>query len=663
MRAYTLGNGSLHVGVDIRGQVRDLYFPRVGRENHIGGRIHRIGVFADGTMRWFDDDSWQITARAAADTMAGETIARNDALGVEVILRDIVYNEKNIFLRNISLTNLRGDARTIYLFFAHEMQMGETTRGDTAYYDPRCHAIVHYEGRRMLLFGAKSEDKIGFDQWAVGLNGIEGKEGAYKDAEDGELSNNGIEHGQVDSVFRLAAKYSGNEKKIFNYWVCAGRFFADVNKLNNYIEEVTPEHLETTASDYWRAWLKSQNITFGGLPSDIVQLFMRSLLVVRAHVDGEGGIIAASDTGILNQGRDTYAYVWPRDASYAARALLLAGDTQGAQRFFRFCNKVVSDEGYFMHKYLPDGSIGSSWHPWVRNGAIELPIQADETAIVLIVLREYFHVSRDLEFIEEVFNSLVRKSADFLMEYTDAKTGLPLPSYDLWEEVYCVTTYTASATYQALRAAADLSKLLGKHELESVYERAASKIKDAILAHLFDEARGVFYKAVYLEGNKMRVDPTLDFSSVYGVFEFGVLPPDDPRLVSSMNVMDENLYLKGTGTVGGMPRFTSDNYYRTSKEAPPNPWTVTTLWRAQYALRLAKTKQDLERVQEYLRWVVARATTSGMLSEQVDPFSGYALSVTPLVWSHAEFVTTVIEYLQKLDDLGLCKVCYPLRRR
>jgi len=33
------------------------------------------------------------------------------------------------------------------------------------------------------------------------------------------------------------------------------------------------------------------------------------------------------------------------------------------------------------------------------------------------------------------------------------------------------------------------------------------------------------------------------------------------------------------------------------------------------------------------------------------------------VWSHAEFVTTVIEYLQKMDDLGLCAACYPLRRR
>ena len=37
-----------------------------------------------------------------------------------------------------------------------------------------------------------------------------------------------------------------------------------------------------------------------------------------------------------------------------------------------------------MHKYNPDGSVGSSWHPWCgSDGLLQLPIQEDETALTL----------------------------------------------------------------------------------------------------------------------------------------------------------------------------------------------------------------------------------------------------------------------------------------
>ena len=208
MRSYTLGNGSLLIGIDPRGQVRDLYFPYVGRENHVSGRTHRVGVFADGTMRWMEDPAWRVSTRALHDTMVGTVDASLDIAGVRLSTRDVVYNEKNIFLREIVVTNERDEGREIAVFLGHEFQVGETARGDTAYYDPRAHCLVHYEGRRMFLMRAESEASVPFDQWSVGLSGIEGKEGTFRDADDGTLSQNGIEHGQVDSVMRLSARYA-----------------------------------------------------------------------------------------------------------------------------------------------------------------------------------------------------------------------------------------------------------------------------------------------------------------------------------------------------------------------------------------------------------------------------------------------------------------------
>jgi GH15 family glucan-1,4-alpha-glucosidase len=662
MRAYTLGNGSLHIGVDDRGQVRDVYFPHVGLENHVSGRFHRIGIYVDGTLSWLTDNEWQVTATAESETFGGTTTAHHERFGVTVMIEDTVYNERDIFIRAATITNHRDYERDVRIFFGHEFYIWDSLKGDTGYYDPEENALVHYKGRRVFLMSASIEG-VPFDQYSVGVFGIEGKEGSFRDAEDGELSMNPIEHGVVDSIMRVSCPLQPNASRTVYYWLVAGRFMNDIHALNAYVHKKTPQYLMKTSRDYWSAWLSTQDIEFADLPDAVVDLYKKSLFVIRSHTDKDGSIIASSDSDILNQGRDTYSYMWPRDAAYAARALILAGDTSTARQFFSFCNSVITEAGYFKHKYLPDGAIGSSWHPWVRNGKRELPIQEDETAIVLVVLKEYYTVTRDIEFVEQVFNSLVRSAGDFLTTYIDSNTNLPHPSYDLWEERYIVSTYTCSATYAGIKAAAFFASLLGKDDLAHKYTTVAERMQEAILAQLYDGARGTFYKSLSFQADGTTVyDPTIDISSVYGICEFDVLPHDDPRVVSALKLAEEKLMLHD-GTIGGMPRFENDYYYRTAQSEPPNPWNVTTLWRAHCHLARAKSADDLVVVKETLDWVVRHATQSGMLSEQLHPRSGAPLGTTPLVWSHAEFVTTVIEYLQKMDDLGLCRSCYPLRRK
>ena len=196
------------------------------------------------------------------------------------------------------------------------------------------------------------------------------------------------------------------------------------------------------------------------LGQEVIGLFQKSLLIMRAHVSGNGAIIASGDSNTLQKGKDTYCYVWPRDAAIAALALSEAGDTHVAKLFFSFCDRVISADGYFMHKYSPDESLGSSWHPWLRAGQFQLPIQEDGTALVLHTLWRYYEISKDLEFIETIYNSLIKLTADFLVLYRDERTGLPKPSYDLWEERFGITTFTASSVTGALRAAAKFASLL-----------------------------------------------------------------------------------------------------------------------------------------------------------------------------------------------------------
>ena len=52
-----------------------------------------------------------------------------------------------------------------------------------------------------------------------------------------------------------------------------------------------------------------------------------------------------------------------------------------------------------------------------------------------------------------------------------------------------------------------------------------------------------------------------------------------------------------------------------------------------------------------IRWVMSHALPSGVLPEQINPFNGEPLSVSPLTWSHAEFITTVCRWEERYRRL------------
>lgn len=658
-KSLSLGNGKMLICSDSRGQVRDFYFPYVGLENHIGGHyVHRVGVYADGQLNWFDHSNWNIKTSLAENSLVGEIFAENNALGVSLEFIDTVYNEKNIFLRKAIVTNKSDRARTIKVFFNHEFEIYESHRGDTSYFDPINHAIIHYNGKRVFLINGKSENGS-FSDYTTGVFRIEGKEGSFRDAEDGVLSKNLIEHGPTDSVIGFYFDFAPNQSKTFYYWMTAATSIKEALSLNSLVLGKTPEHMIQTTKNYWTAWVNRYDFSFYGLKEKEIALFKKSLLTMRSHVDDNGAIIASADSDMLQGGRDTYSYMWPRDGAFSAMTFDMAGDFGVAERFYDFCARVIDDKGYLMHKYRPDDSLGSSWHPWMRNGAIELPIQEDETALVVIGLWQHYKESKDLEFIERVYDKLVKSPADFMVSYRDSKTLLPKASYDLWEEKFGVHTFTACAVYGALIAAAKISKLLGKTTNEELYFRAAFEIRQGILTYLYDDSTGIFVKMVNIQKDgTLQYDKTLDISSVYGVFAFEVLDIDDDRLTRAIGEIKKRLVVKTD--ISGVIRYEGDRYFRHTNDNQENPWFIGSLWLAQYYIAKAKKESDFSEVHKWIEWTVRYAGLSGMLSEQLNPHTGTQLSATPLVWSHSEYVITIIKYLDKLEELGICLRCNPL---
>jgi len=649
-RSIVLGNGTLCVALDGRGLVRDIYYPHVGQEDHVRGRyLHRVGAYVDGSMHWFDEDQgWEIAVTCEEDVLSSIITARHPGLALEITLKDIVYNEKTIFLRKVTVANKSDREREIKIYFGHEFEIYKSHGGDTAYFDPESHSIIHYKGERVFLIGGTLDGEP-FNDYATGRVNFQGKEGTHRDADDGQLSQNPIEHGPADSVIGFYAQYTPGKSRNIEYWVAAAKSIHEARELSDYIARKTPEQLIKTGSDFWKAWLRVCEPDFKDLTREHVALFKRSLMYARAHVDVGGGIIASCDSDMLQWGFDTYSYVWPRDAAYAALAFDQAGDPSIAKRFFEFCRDVITDQGYFMHKYLPDKSLGSSWHPWVRNGHPQLPIQEDETAIVVIALARHYAKTRDIELLEEMYDPIIEKAADFMVIYREKDTHLPKSSYDLWERKPGSSTYTCAAVYAGLIAAADLSRILGKETQETRYRQAAHEVREAILTHLWDEKTGMFLNMIDNDKGPAARDATVDMSSVYGIFAFGVLPHDDARLARAWETSVRTLS-HGVRS-GGLARFEGDDYYRIEGEAPGNPWFITTLWYAEYLTANAKTVDDLVRVREIFDWVVRLALPSGVLSEQLNPYTGEQVCAAPLAWAHAGYVTAILAYLERLNAL------------
>ncbi len=641
-----LGNGEMLVGLDSHGQVRDLYAPHPGLENHVGAAcVHRIGVFVDGRFSWLSERGWRTSVIYEPQTLVSEILATNDGLGLELRFTDAVYNEEQIFVRRLRVRQSTRDKRTVKIFFHQQFQIYGAAYGNTALYDPREEAVVHYRGRRVFIVSGRSGVKC-FDDFSVGVAGLEGKEGTWRDAEDGSLSKNAVEHGAVDSVIAFTLELEGEGAELY-YWIAAAHTLAGARKRHAVVRERSPQHIIESTANFWRAWSRAGQRGLEELPAKISELFTTSLLVIRAHLDHGGGIIASADSEMLKYGRDTYEYVWMRDAAFAARALDCAGYPDTAETFYQFCADTLLPEGYFYHKYLPDKSLGSSWHPWVRGGKEQLGIQEDETATVLFTLWGHYESSRNLEFIERLYNPLIKRSAVFLAAYRSA-TGLPQPSYDLWEERYGVSAYTASSVFGGLMAAARFAQLLGKEEDARQFRGAAEEVRKAILANFVNGENGYFYKEISYERGEPRLDPTLDTASFIGFFRFGVVAVGDPLLARAAAVLADWLCCKTP--LGGAARYEGDRYYRTDARTPGNPWIITTLWYAQYLIAAVKKTADLEEALRWISWAADRASGAGMLPEQLDPRTGEPVSASPLVWSHAEYVYTVLEYLATLKE-------------
>ncbi len=639
-RRIVLGNGELHVGLNNYGLVHDMYFPYVGFENHAAGQDlrHKIGIWTDGAISWLDDDTdWTFSFSYPHDSLIGHTVAKNERIGVMLELDDCVDSKISAFMRNIHIVNMQDRPRDIRLFMHQAFAIGDSrSNTDTGQYLPDSNAILHYRGRRAFIVSGMRDGQP-FDQHTIGLFGIEGHEGTYRDADDGELSFGNVEHGRVDSAIRFKLDIAAHSSSRVHYWIAAGTSTREALFVHKQIcDDGLIERLEQTAR-WWTEWLKPGYAVVNRIHPEHRKLFLDSLMILKSQIDKRGAVIASTDTSMLNYSRDAYAYCWPRDGAYVLWPLIRLGYTDEPYRFFEFCKGVLHPSGYLMHKYRADGAQGSSWHPYVHGDVVAPPIQEDETALVLFVFAQYYNMHPEASLIKDFYASMIRPMANFLAEYVDEMTGLPKPSYDLWEQIFLTTTYTTSVVYAALVAASEIADKADDPDNAVKWRAAADDIQAAAHKYLYNEERKVFHRGVTVENDIIIKDPVIDCSSVFGAFMFGLFVPTSNEIKSSIDTV-KDVFGINNGALG-LPRYENDDYRRTNSSITGNLWFITSMWLAQYYIEDNNSSQAMQ----ILDWVKASSLDTGMMSEQINPVTNEIISPAPLSWTHAEYITTLLD--------------------
>lgn len=641
-RPLVLSNGELHVGINKFGLVHDFYFPYVGLENHAAGKSlrHRIGVWVDGKVSWLDEPGWEFSFRYFHRALMGHTTARNDEIGILLEFDDVVDANISAFMRNVHVVNMRSVERDIRLFMHQAFDIGDArSNTDTAQYLPDNAGILHYRGRRAFIISAMTPDGAPFDQYTVGLFGIEGREGTYRDADDGELSFCNVEHGRVDSTLRFRMSIGAHSSQRVHYWIAAGTSTREALFVDNQIRKDGLTARMHMTANWWHSWLRPAVHVSEKLAPEYQEDFIRSAMIIKSQIDKRGAVIASTDTSVLNYSRDAYGYCWPRDGAYVLWPLIRMGYVDEAYRFFEFCRRGLQPGGYLMHKYRADGALGSSWHPYIHEGGeVAPPIQEDETALVLFVFAQFYNLHKTPRLLNEFYHTMVVPMANFLASYTDKTTGLPRASYDLWEEVFLTSTYTTALTYAALHAAADLAEAVQDADSAVRWRTAADDISAAAHKYLYNSERKAFYKGVSVKNGEVIPDATIDVSSIFGVFMFGLYPVGSEELTNSVDTLIHTFMLD-QGRMG-LPRYENDQYYRVGDSDSGNLWFITTLWLAQYYIETDKPDE----AKKLIDWVGdAAMMTTGIMAEQVSPKDGSVISVAPLTWSHAEYLATLLD--------------------
>jgi GH15 family glucan-1,4-alpha-glucosidase len=393
---------------------------------------------------------------------------------------------------------------------------------------------------------------------------------------------------------------------------------------------------------FWDAWVS--RCTYEGPYRDAV---IRSLITLKALTyQPTGGIVAAATTslpedigGVRNW---DYRYCWLRDATITLEALLRTGYTDEAKAWRLWLGRAIAGSpqdiqimyGVAGERRLAEWEAG--WLPGYEGSA---PVRIGNAAAGQLQLDVYGEVIDALQLScksglhdDQHTWSLQRSLLGFLEEHWQE------PDEGLWEVRGPRRHFVHSKVmaWVAFDRAAGYAEQAGKTELAARWRGTRDKIKAEVCEKGYNSERGAFtqyYGATELD------------ASVLLISDVGFLDPDDPRIVSTMKVLQRDLmqdgFLRryelppgGSSAVDGLP-------------GSEGAFLACSFWLAN-ALELSGRHEESIELFERL---LALRNDVGLLSEEYDPRYGRLVGNMPQAFSHVPLVQTALNLGGHAEEL------------
>jgi GH15 family glucan-1,4-alpha-glucosidase len=388
---------------------------------------------------------------------------------------------------------------------------------------------------------------------------------------------------------------------------------------------------------YWADWV--DRCTYQGEWRDDV---VRSLITVKAlQYAPTGAVCAAATTSLPEQLGGVrnwdYRYSWLRDSSLTLQALLLSGYREEAGAWQRWLQRAVAgDPGEFQIMYGVGGErrlteVELGWLPGYENSK---PVRIGNEA------SEQFQL--------DVFGELLDASLTAVESGIGEDRHLPVhhpqpgemlpavmehleqvwqkPDDGIWEIRGPQRHFTQSKVmaWVAFDRAAKIAEKTGRTDLPiGRWRTLADQVKSEVCEKGFDKEKNSFVQ--YYGSDQLD-------SSLLMLARVGFLPPDDPRIIGTVDAIQRELLVDGF--VQRYP--TSDKDSVDGLPAGEGTFLMTTFWLVDN-LALIGREQEARTLFERLRGL---QNDVGMFSEEYDTQAKRLIGNFPQAFSHLGFIVS-----------------------
>ena len=378
-------------------------------------------------------------------------------------------------------------------------------------------------------------------------------------------------------------------------------------------------------SAFWERW--SGHSRVHGRYRDAVQ---RSLVTLKALTFAPtGGIVAAATTSLPEQiggpRNWDYRYCWLRDATLTLQSLLVAGYTQEAASWREWLLRAVAgDPAKLQIMYGIDGTrrLPEFELPWLAGYEGSAPVRVGNAAAEQLQLDVWGEVLDGLSLTRNALLHRADDSWDIQVGLMDHLEGAwDQPDNGLWEMRGPRQHFTHSKV-MAWVAADRMVDAVNDSGLPGPVERwqaLRARIHAEVLTRGFDKDHNTFVQSYG--------STDLD-ASLLLIGRVGFLPPDDPRVIGTVDAIQQRLTQDG---------FVLRYHTASGNDGLPGGegvFLACSFWLVDALLGAGRRSEATELFERLL----ALRNDVGLLSEEWDPVTKRQLGNTPQAFSHFPLV-------------------------